>query len=234
MRTGRRFDFSFYLRALPLYLRNPVILVPLLLGEVVNLVLNLASAPATDPLGGAGSGLFGLIGSLIRGFLFGVAVIVADDAWRHGRANFDTSWNEARVKGGSILIAVLGFFFMLFVAQYIGSGLGGFVFLGLSLLVVFGLMYTIPAAAIGGVPGFAALSASVRTARSAPLQTILLVIVSVLVYAFVGNWILLSLPASIVSPWSDLIASLIRAILLGYVAIVAAKQYADLSFGRFW
>ena len=74
------------------------------------------------------------------------------------------------------LFAAIGFQFVVWAASYIGSFVGA---LGLILGVVAALflIYTIPAASIGGIPGTLALSRSVRAVRSAPIASLIFALV---------------------------------------------------------
>ena len=109
----------------------------------------------------------------------------------------------------------------------------------LVLVVVF-LIWTIPAAAIGGVPGGAAIQASIDRVRGAPLPAVIAAIVSVLLL-----WIGVPILSAYLSAWipplrESLIANLLAGALLqgiavSYVALVLSKTYADAAFGtRRW
>ena len=136
-----------YVKAVPLLLRHPTVLVMPLLAAVVDLLISQISPYFTDPLGGMGSFIFGIIVQLVYGFCFGVAVIGANNVWRQRSATFDEAWEEGRSKAGGILIATIGFYFLVYAAGYIASFLGGGILqVVLQLLVAFLLIYTIPAA----------------------------------------------------------------------------------------
>ena len=79
---------------------------------------------------------------------------------------FDEAWEEGRGKAGGILIATIAFYFLsrsrVTSASFFGIGLLSVV---LQLSVAFLLIYTIPAAAIGGMPGNLAVGASFRAVR---------------------------------------------------------------------
>ena len=138
-----------------------------LLAAVVDLLVAQITPFFTDAVGGAGSFIFQIIVQLVYGFCFGVAVIAANNVWRGRRATFDEAWEEGRSKAGGILIATIGFYFLVYVAGYIGAFTGSpVVQIVLELVVAFFLIYTIPAAAIGGMPGNLAHSAH-RFARCA-------------------------------------------------------------------
>ena len=105
--------------------------------------------------------------NLVYGFCFGVAVIAANNVWRGRRATFDEAWEEGRHKAGGILIAAIGFYFLIYVGQYAGRCLGSAVLqIVLQLVAAFFLIYTIPAAAIGGMPGNLAIGALVPSGTS--------------------------------------------------------------------
>jgi hypothetical protein len=231
----QRVDHAMYVRAVPLLVRHPSIFAMPLLAAVVNLLIDQISPFFTDAVGGAGDFLFQIIIQLVYGFCFGVAVIGANNIWRRRRASFDEAWEEGRHKAGGILIATIGFYFLIYVARYIGGFTGSpIVQLVLQLVVAFFLIYTIPAAAIGGMPGNLAIGASFRAVRESLLGTAVLAIV------FVGLWVWL--PDFLVNRFAtglgvvgyELVLAAIRAIVLAYLAFPFAKQYDDVAFRGFW
>ena len=190
-------------------------------------------------LSGANAGLAGLAAQLIGSFGLAVALIVGSTAWRRDRAPFDDAWEESRRKMGDIVFAALGFGFVIYIAGIVGSFLGGFVTLALTFVTYYFFIYTMPAAAIGGVPGSAALNVSVERARRAPLPTLLVTVVYVVAFTFVPTLILGALAPLIVGSSlfaseiaSRLLVAAISAIVTGYVALVLAKTYEDVSYGR--
>jgi hypothetical protein len=237
---GPDVDLSVYAKAVPLLVRNPAIIVVPLLMAVIGVFLQLTMM--TSYGGGAMAGLTGQLALFIRILLelfgLGAACIIADDAWRHGRASFEKGWAEARIRGGDILFAALGFTLLLSVANYAGSLLGPLA-LALMVLVVVFLIWTIPAAAIGGVPGGAAIQASIDRVRAAPLPAVIAAIASVLLL-----WIGVPILSISVSDWvpllhASIIANLVSALLQGiavcYVALILTKTYTDAAFGtRRW
>ena len=234
MPSQPRTDLSLYWHAFPVYARNLAVLLPPLLAAVVQQLLNYAGAQLTGPLGGIGMGIFGFIGQLVFGFAFGVSLIVADDAWRHERANLGTDWDEAKRKAGNILLATVGLFFMIYVAQMIGSILGGGGSLAAGALAVLFLVYTIPAASLGGSPGPYALSSSIQIARREPGRTLLLTVVSLFVYYFIGFMLPPILAPYVSTPSFIVLQMLLPSLAIGYVALIVAKQYADIAFSRWW
>jgi len=224
-------DVGLYLRALPLYARNLAVALPPFLAAIVGYALGIIAAPLTDPIGGAGGNIFGLLANLVMGFAFGTSLILADAAWRHGRANLASAWDESRRKAGNILIATFGFLFMLYVAGIIGHILGAWGGTLLTALAVFGLIYTLPATSLGGTPGFAALNRSIQIVRSEPIGAAILTIVSLFVYYYVGV-ILPDLLAPYLGFGAIAIHILLPAIAAGYVALVMARQFVDVAFSR--
>jgi hypothetical protein len=167
-------------------------------------------------------------------FAFGVAVIQANNIWRERPGGFDAAWEEARRKAGGIFIAAIGFYFILYFASFAGSLLGSIVGTVAQIIAAFFLIYTIPAASIGGAAGSAALQASINAARSFPLPTAILALV------FVGMWYFV--PIWLVAPFGDALGVLgsqiafvvAQAIVLAYLALPFAKQYDDIAFTRPW
>jgi hypothetical protein len=229
----RSLDLGMYVRAVPLLLRHPSIFVMPLLAAVVDLLLTQVSYLFTDPLGGGGAGIFQMLIQLVYLWAFGVTVIQANSVWRGRRGAFDESWEEGRSKFGAIALAAIGFQFVVWAASYVGSFVG---VLGLVLgaAAAFFFIYTIPAAAIGGIPGTMALSASLRAVRAQPVSSLILGLV------FFAIWYLavpLALPYLLihVSPtvWSFVTAGA-RAVALAYLAFPFAKQYDDVAFRGYW
>ncbi len=237
MRGGRRsaVNFSIYGRALPYLVRNPSILAMPLLAAVIDMLVSYTGQVTTDPFGGLGNGIFGMIVQIVYLFAFGVAIIQANNIARGYKTKFDDAWVEARRKAGGILIAAIGFQFIVWVAAYAGSLLSVVPFLqiGLQLIAYFFLILTIPAAAIGGLPGGLALSGSIRAVRGNPWPCLVLAVV------FVVLWIGLPLLIDVYVATRfgflgyQLITALARAIVLAYMAFPFATTYDDIAF-KLW
>lgn len=233
MRPSReRLDFSVYLRAFGVLARNPtVIILPLLAGVLGILVSQFFDAG----IGGGGfiASLTTFFLLLIQLFALGVSIIIADAGWRKGAASFDDAWQDARRKGRDILFAAFGFTFVLSIAQYAGTILGGFVGIILLAVAMYALIYTIAAASIGGIPGGAAISVSIERVRSAPMAAALLTAVSLVLFFYVGNYIeqwvfeAIGITSQILA---SVLGAFIQAILTAYIAVVMAKVYSDVSF----
>ena len=231
---ARILDIGMYARSVPLLLRHPSIFAVPLLAAVVDVLVDRITPLLTDAVGGAGAGIFSMIVQLVYLWAFGVAIVQASNIWRGRRGSFDEAWDEARVKFGGIALAAIGFQFIVWAASYAGSFLGEAVGLALSAVAAFFLIYTMPAAAIGGMPGSLALSASVRGVRANVGASIVLAIV------FFAIWYVLvpiGLPFLIerFTPIeAQLVMAAVRAIALAYLAFPFAKQYDDVAFTRFW
>jgi hypothetical protein len=244
-------DLGAYLRAFALLVRNPQIVLAPLLASITGVLLQLViPGDNGDFISSANSGIAGLISQLIGSFGLAVAMIVADAAWRRGKAPFDDAWDDARRKAGDILIAALGLNFVVYVAGLIGGFAGGPGSIVLSLVATYFFIYTLPAAAFGGVPGGAALQVSLERARTAIAPTLLVTLVYVLGTLLVPSLIFAALLPVLLnalealgphatSPFvldvvPRLVIALITAVVSSYVALVLAKTYADVSFGRRW
>ena len=242
MRSLGSVDLGAYARAFVLLARNPQIVLAPLLAALANVLLFMLmpSSNGGGFIGSINSGLSGLFAQLITGFGMGVALIVADAAWRRGRAPFDEAWDEARRKAGDILIAALGFSFVIYVAALIGSFIP-FGSIVLALVALYFFVYTLPAAAIGGIPGGAAIQVSLERARGAVLATLLITALYLFANFVAPTLILLALaplyavtPALATGVGASLISAAITALITAYVALVLAKTYADVSFTRRW
>jgi hypothetical protein len=226
-------DLAMYAQAIPLLLRHPTVFVMPLLAAVVDLLLMRTSYFFTDPLGGSGAGLFQLLIQLVYLWAFGVTIIQANNIWRRRRGTFDEAWEEGRAKFGGIALAAIGFQFIVWAASYIGSFVG---VLGLVLgaFAAFFLIYTIPSASIGGMPGSLAISASIRAVRAQPAGSLILALV------FFAIWyvaIPLGLPYLLVNltpTIGSLVSAAAHALALAYLAFPFAKQYDDIAFTGYW
>jgi hypothetical protein len=228
--SRERIDFSIYVRAFGVFVRNPtVIVLPLLAGVIGVLVSQLSDVTG----GGIIASLTTFLLLLIQLFALGVAIIIGDMGWRRGTASFDDAWQDARNKGRDILFAAFGFTFVLSIAQYAGTILPGVIGIVLLAIAVYALIFTIAAAAIGGIPGSAAISVSIERVRSAPLGAALLTAVSLVLMFYAGQYIdgwifgALGVTSQMVGLLLD---AVVQAILTGYVAICMAKVYTDVSF----
>lgn len=233
MRPQRLLDWKLYFEALPLYARNLGVLLYPLVAAVIGLGITYLGAWFSAPSGFAIMGIFGLIIQVVYGYGFALAVIYADDAWRHGRGSLRTSWEQARLKAGNILLAIIGFYFLIYVAGLIGGFLGiPYLSLALQALALWAFIYSIPAATIGGIPAGGAFSASLQAARRHPLATAVLTIVSYVVWYGLSEWAIGAIGGYLGVGWNAAQVLLI-ALALGYIALIIARQYADLAF-RFW
>ncbi|MBV8149706.1 MAG: hypothetical protein JO092_11480 [Candidatus Eremiobacteraeota bacterium] len=222
-----------YAQALPLLARHPSVFVMPLLAAVVDILVGRLMPFLTDAVGGFGAGIFALLVQLVYLWAFGVTIIQANNIWRSRRGTFDEAWEEGRPKFGGIALAAIGFQFVVWAAGLIG-GYFGTLGLLLEAAAAFFLIYTIPAAAIGGLPGQLALSASIRAVRANPLASAVLAVVFIVLW---GVLIPLGLPYALVNlpavAWQLVIAAA-KALALGYLAFPFAKQYDDVAFRGLW
>ncbi len=230
MKRGQSIDLTAYVRALPSLARHPSIFAMPLLAAVIDMFVTYWSGTFTDPLGGFGSGLFAMIVQIIYLFAFGVAVIQANNIQRGFRTGFDDAWEEARGKAGSIIIAAVGFQFLVYIAAYIGSVIGNTVAIVLQLIAYFFLILTIPAAAIGGLPGSAAISGSFRAVRSNPLACVVLAVVFAALWVFLPNYISILLSGSVSDFVFRLVLALVHAVVLAYLAFPFSATYDNIAF----
>lgn len=227
---GQRIDPAIYLHALPVYARNLAVLLPPLVAAIIGVGLDFLSGPLFAAVGGAGGSIFHFITLLIEGYAFAVSVIFADDAWRHGRGNLRSAWDQARRKAGEIIISVMGFLFLTYVAGLVGGIAGAIGSYVLTALAVWAFIYAIPAAAMGGIPAGGAFSVSLQTARRHPLATAVLAIISVIVWWGLTQYALFAVAVFLNAPGFYAAQVLLAALALGYIALVLARQYADFAF----
>jgi hypothetical protein len=230
-----RTDLTIYYRAIVMLVRRPSIFVAPLLGAVVALVLDQLNGYLTNAIGGALGGIFTFFANVFYSFAFGIAIIQADQLERGLRGTFDGAWEDARHKAGGIIVAAIGFWFLVWIAQYIGALLGSLSFqVALMLVAAFFLIYTIPAASIGGLPGSLAIAGSIRSVRSDWIGSALLAIVFVALFVVVAPLVALRVQAAFAlnNVSAFLVQAAIQAIFLGYLAFPFAKQYAGTAFRR--
>ncbi len=229
----RRALLNVYLQAIPLLLRNPALLLaPLFTGVLGVLVQEFGGGPTSgDVLGGLTSSILALLIFLFNCFGLGISVIIADNVWRSGKGSFEEGWEQGRRKAGDIFLASLGLNFIVYIALQIGSFISPILGEALFVIAFFFLIYTIPAAAIGGVPGFMALNASIERVRENYIPAIGLIVCFVVLYWAVGT-ILIPLYTIQLGISAFLIAAAFRAIVLGYFALVLARSYTNVAFVR--
>lgn len=225
-----------YLDALPLLLRSPALLLAPLFTGVLGVLVEMFSAPSLggDALSGLSAGILSLLIFLFNCFGLGISVIIADNIWRTGKGSFEDGWEQGRRKAGDIFMASLGLNFIVYVALQIGSFISPILGEALFVIAFFFLIYTIPAAAIGGIPGFMSLNTSIERVREDYVPAIGLAVFFVLFYWGLGTVLIPSYAINFgMSPTvSFLIAAAFRAIVLGYFALVLARSYTNVAFAR--
>lgn len=235
MRIGKQhLDLAMYGKALVELVKHPSILLLPFIAAIIDVTVSSTSQTVTDPLGGLGAGIFGFFVQLIYGFAFAVAIIQASNIWRGYRGSFDAGWEEARRKAGGILMAVIAFGFILYVAAYIGAAFGVLALVLQAIAAIF-LIYTIPAASIGGLPGPMAISGSIRAVRAQPLNAILLGVVFIALRSFAVPQVLIALSNAhafdaIGVIGFHLVNAILTAIVYAYLAFPFAKAYDDAAF----
>jgi lysylphosphatidylglycerol synthetase-like protein (DUF2156 family) len=229
-------DLGVYVRAIPLLVRNPSIVVVPLLMAVAGILLGIVLAPAGGGLvGSATGGIAGLIIVLLRLFGLGTACIIADEAWRRGRASFDNGWTEARRRAGDILFTALGVTFIFGIVGYVGALIGLVAYVLLAIAFYF-LIWAIPSVAAGGMGGSEAIQVSIDRVRANPLPAaIVAVVVAAVIFAasavsaYLTGWVVAYTGGGLVN---GLVGAVVQAIADGYIALIITKTYTDASLGR--
>jgi uncharacterized membrane protein len=131
-------------------------------------------------------------------------------------------------------MAALGFNFILWAAGTVGSVFGIFG-AALILLAIYFFVYTLPAAAIGGIPGSAAPQASVERVQRTPVTTLFILVVMGAIYYATAMSMLPILTSLMLSGgiFVLLLNAIIKALGIAFVSLILAKGYADASYGRF-
>jgi hypothetical protein len=235
-RGGPNVNLAIYGQAFVHLVRNPSIFALPLLASIIDMFVTYWQTLFTDPLGGMGTGLFQFVIQIVYLFAFGGAVIQANNIARGMRAGFDDAWEETRRKAGGILLAAIGFQFVVYAASFIGNFLGGgFIQIVLQVLAYFFLIMTIPAAAIGGLPGGLAISGSIRAVRANWPACIILAVVFVALWVGVADYLVYpqlgvaygAIPAFIG-------VAIFRAIALAYLAFPFAVTYDETAFRGYY
>ena len=240
MRGTAGVDLLAYVRAVPLLVRNPQLVLAPLLAAVAQVLLLMLVPADGGALGYFGASIVSLVAQLIGAFGFAVAIIGADHAWRRGRAPFEDAYTDARRRAVDIFIAAIGYAFLVAIAGMVGTTFGGPGAIVLTIAAAVLCIFMLPAAAIGGIPGGATLQVSAERVRAAPVAAILVAIVYFLGTTYMPPVLIAALEplrfgSSILSsgPVSSLAVAIFKAIATAYVALVLAKTYEDASFSRF-
>ena len=218
------------LQAIPLLFRNPALLLAPLFTGVLGVLVQMFGGPSMggDITGGLMGNLLQLLIFLFNCFGLGISVIIADRVWRSGKGSFEEGWEEGRRKAGDIFMAALGLNFIVYIALQIGSFINAILGEVLFVVAFFFLIFTIPAAAIGGVPGFMALNASIERVKENYPTALGLAVCFVILYWGIGTILIpMYTPIGITSV---LIAAAARAIFLAYFALVLARGYTNVAF----
>jgi hypothetical protein len=233
-RGGPNVNLAIYGQAFVHLVRHPSIVLLPLAAAAIDLFISYWQTLFTDPLGGFGTGLFQMAVQILYLFAFGGAVIQANNIARGYRTTFSDAWDETRHKSGGILLAAIGFQFVTWFAQYVGQFLGvALLSYALQLLAYFFLIFTIPAAAIGGLPGALALSGSIRAVRANWPACVLLAVVFAALWVVAPQYLLIPL-----APYGYLATvigiAVFRAIVLAYVAFPFAVTYDETAFRGYY
>ena len=246
-RSGPAVDLSAYGQAVPRLLTHPSIFIAPLIGAAIAMLFDVLGQMMTDPIGGLGFDIYGLFSNLALLFAFAIAIVQASHLWRGRRASFADAWQEARAKGRGILFAAFGVIFVILAANYVDGDFLGFLgqygFGGslashiVELVAAFFIIYTMPAAAIGGLPGGAAISGSIRGVKINPIAALVLTIVTLLLWLELPRYVLIWVAPYIGIDPSSLIANavphLVEALVVAYLAFPFAKLYDDIAFRAF-
>jgi hypothetical protein len=231
MRGGGRVNLAIYGQAIAHLVRHPSVIVIPLLAAVVDGLVSYWSNLFTDPLGGMGIGIIQLILQILYLFAFGAAIVQANNIVRGYRSGFDASWEETRGKMGGIAWAAVGFQFITWAAAYVGGIFGnGVLQIGLQLVAMFFLIMTIPAAAIGGLPGQFALSGSIRAVRANWPACLILAVVFALLWQFLPAYAYETVGSNFGFLAGTLAMAFARAVVLGYLAFPFAVTYDETAF----
>jgi len=231
-------DLTVYINALPLLVRNPSIVVVPLLTLVIGVLMRIVLAPGSGALAQATAGLGAFILFMLALFGLGAASVVADGAWRHGRASFDAAWTETRRRSGEILTAAVGVALLITVGQYVAT-FAGVLGLLLTAVIAMFLIWALPAAAVGGIPGGAAIQVSIDRVRGNPLGAAIATIVTLALVFYAAPALALLVVGLVPAAWGSIVVemlliALFQSVAVGYAGLILTKTYTDAAFGRRW
>jgi hypothetical protein len=224
-----RVELLAYVRAIPLLVLNPILLLAPLLVSILDQVLSEAFPNSADGIVGGGFASFLIF--LLDTFGLAIAVLAADMIWRRGKTSFDEAWDEAKRKAGDILLAAIGLNFIIFVARYAGDTISPIAGVAFMIAAMVCMVYTIPAAALSGVPGSAALQKSLDIVRAAPINAIILSVIAILAYFFIGIYVPYRFFIGL-GTITLVVAALFKSIALSYIAMIMAERYNALGFSN--
>jgi len=222
-------DIAVYVQAIPLLLRHPVIAVGPLLAAVLDALLGGLFHDTSGPFAALGTSQLSIIFMILDTLGMALAIVIADAVWRRGRVSFDAAWEQTRKRAGECVWVALGISLVTYTAIYLGSILGSLIALALGILTFGILIYAVAATAIGGVPGFLSLQASLDIARIRPINTTLLTIMFFVSYLGLG-WLLPMILIPVTGSLALIVLAIAKAVAIGYIALLISKRYVDIAF----
>ncbi|MBV8152083.1 MAG: hypothetical protein JO101_02220 [Candidatus Eremiobacteraeota bacterium] len=226
---GGGVDLRMFGQAIPLLVRNPaLVLAPIFTGVLDIVIQEFARVSGADISGFTG-GIYQFLIFVIDAFGLAVSLCIADAVWRRGRGSFDEGWEEGRRKAGDIFFAALGLSFIPFVANQLGSLINAYLGIALYVVAFFFFIYALPAASIGSIPGMASLNVSIERVRANYPMAIALSICFIVLYWLVGMLVVPMYTLSL-GIGSLFLTALVKAVILGYFALVLARGYNDVSY----
>jgi hypothetical protein len=226
---------SVFSRSWQLLTRNWIIIVPgIVIGLIVGVVSDLLVPPQTygDPSTTSGTvahSLAGIVSSSIvsvvsiAGFVITQCYTVgmAGAAWARGRTTIGDGASALREDAGHVFVAAIGLFLLGVVAVIL---IPFTLFLSLFIYYLF-MLYAIPAAVVGNLPGMKAIGESVAIAR-AKFGTTLLIGIVLGAIALLGNVIALVFAfAPLLGP---IISAVISEIVVAFSSLVLVGEYLNL------
>ena len=232
-------DLTVYGTAVLRLVRNPALVVVPLLMLIVGVLIRHLLVPFGGGMTGTLTiGLAGFIMAVLALFGFGSACILADDIWRTGRGSFDHAWTQTQRRTGELLTAAVGVTMILTLALYISQLISVGVGIIIAALATYFLIFAVPAAAAGGVPGGLSIQISIDRVRSAPLAAAIATVVT-LVLVFYAAPALAVMVGGAAAAWVyggtltfDLLLALFQSIAAAYAALILTKVFTELSLSR--
>ncbi|MBV8748343.1 MAG: hypothetical protein JO103_01380 [Candidatus Eremiobacteraeota bacterium] len=233
---------SVFSRSWELLTRNWIIIVPgivigLIMGAVVGILAGIISIPASvtssDGTVQAGAIAAAATATLFSAFVAGILAIVAfiateaftvgmaGAAWTRGTTTLADGSAAFQEAAGRILIAAIGLLLLGIVAAVLTPFTFGLAFLAFVLFT----LYTMPAAIVGGRPGFDALRESFQITTQRFVPTLIIAII-IGVISFVAS--LLTLPLHFIPLLGPIVSAVITQIVVAYGTLVVVGEYLNL------
>jgi hypothetical protein len=210
-----------------LLVANPIIIVPGLVIGAAAAILDAVLEPKPDSLGGSFPlvVLLGVIKVLSTILAVAYTTGMADAAWRTAKATIADGSSAFRRDAGHVFVAMIVLFAAGIIAALLAPLTAGCSFI----VLIYFLIYTMPAAVVGDRPGLLAVRESIEIAIARPATTIL--VVAAITIIAVGMSVLAEALAG--APFiGPLVAAVVLQAAVVYLTLVIVGEYRALKRPR--